>query len=169
MVDRGSFSNFMNDLTHVDGRVRSNAPLDKNTPLPEKWIPDKWSVICGRGRECFDHCKLVVILYIRIVFVIRFRYCNVTHAKPTHERHALFCFRFSGHTVYDLRQLYRWEPSISYLSRIKFEGIYCSENENGKNCNCNEDIRHYTRWFQSWWVCETGTCFRRVCAMLGEP
>ena len=70
MVDRGSFSNYMNDLTHVDGRVRSNAPLDKNTPLPENWIPDKWSVICGRGKECFDHCKLVICIRI----VIRFRY-----------------------------------------------------------------------------------------------
>ena len=55
MVDRGSFSNMMNDLTFIDERVRSHAPLDDMTPLPEGWKPNNWSVICGRGRDIFDH------------------------------------------------------------------------------------------------------------------
>jgi hypothetical protein len=55
MVDRGTFTDFMNDLSFVDERVRSHAPIDSNSPLPEHWVPDSWSVICGRGKECFEH------------------------------------------------------------------------------------------------------------------
>ena len=45
----------MNDLSFVDERVRCHAPLDRMTPLPTMWKPDNWSVICGRGRDAFDH------------------------------------------------------------------------------------------------------------------
>ena len=55
MVDRGSFSNMMNDLSFIDERVRCHAPLDRMTPLPAHWKPDNWSVVCGRGRDAFDH------------------------------------------------------------------------------------------------------------------
>ena len=55
MVDRGSFSNIMNDLSFIDERVRCHAPLERMTPLPTMWKPDNWSVICGRGRDAFDH------------------------------------------------------------------------------------------------------------------
>jgi hypothetical protein len=55
MVDRGTFTNIMHNLDFVDERVRSHAPIDNMTPMPERWQPDNWSVICGRGRECFEH------------------------------------------------------------------------------------------------------------------
>jgi hypothetical protein len=55
MVDRGTFTNIMHDLDFVDERVRSHAPIDNMTPMPEGWQPDNWSVICGRGKECFEH------------------------------------------------------------------------------------------------------------------
>ena len=76
MVDRGSFTNAnnvfsINDLTHVDDRVRSiNVPFKKNTPLPIGWSPDKWSVICGRGKECFDHCKFFKIKNPKVICYI---------------------------------------------------------------------------------------------------
>ena len=53
MVDRGSFS-FKNNLTFVDERVRSHAPVSKNVVLPEGWTPSPWSVLCGRGKDCFE-------------------------------------------------------------------------------------------------------------------
>lgn len=55
MVDRGTFSNVMLDLAHVDDRIRSCAPLGEMTPLPDDFIPDSWSVICGRGKYAFNH------------------------------------------------------------------------------------------------------------------
>ena len=55
MVDRGNFSNLMNDLDHVDYRIRSCVPLDGMTPLPVDFQPDCWSVICGRGKKVFNH------------------------------------------------------------------------------------------------------------------
>ena len=35
MVDRGSFS-FVNNLTFIDERVRSHAPISKNQEMPER-------------------------------------------------------------------------------------------------------------------------------------
>ena len=57
MVDRGSFTNIMNDLTFLDERVRSHVPIERMTPLAIDWQPDNWSVICGRGKECYEHCR----------------------------------------------------------------------------------------------------------------
>lgn len=57
MVDRGSFTNMLTDLSFVDERVRSQAPIDRMTPLPDDWTPNSWSVICGRGKECYEHGK----------------------------------------------------------------------------------------------------------------
>jgi hypothetical protein len=57
MVDRGSFSSDMSKLSFVDDRVLSYAPMVSETPLPDHWQPDAWSVICGRGKGCYDHCK----------------------------------------------------------------------------------------------------------------
>lgn len=57
MVDRGTFTNMMNDLSFVDERVRTHAPVDSMTPLGPGWQPDKWSVICARGKDSYDHCK----------------------------------------------------------------------------------------------------------------
>ena len=55
MVDRGNFTNMMNDLSYVNDKVRCTAPLDELTPLPPGWKPDNWSVICGRGKDVFSH------------------------------------------------------------------------------------------------------------------
>ena len=54
MVDRGSFS-MMNKLAFIDERVRAHAPVSRNEELPESWTPQPWSVLCGRGKDCFDH------------------------------------------------------------------------------------------------------------------
>ena len=54
MVDRGSFS-FVNNLTFIDERVRSHAPISKNQEMPENWTPQPWSVLCGRGKDCYEH------------------------------------------------------------------------------------------------------------------
>jgi hypothetical protein len=56
MVDRGSFSD-MRHLGFVDDCIRSYAPVDAKISLPDDWVPSPWSVICGRGKECFDHGK----------------------------------------------------------------------------------------------------------------
>ena len=53
-----SFSNFACDLSFVDERVRSHAPVDSMTPLPMNWQPDTSSVICGRGRDAYNHSTL---------------------------------------------------------------------------------------------------------------
>lgn len=55
MVDRGSFTNFSNDLSFVKPEVRSVAPVDSMVPLPEDFEPDNYSVICARGRDAFNH------------------------------------------------------------------------------------------------------------------
>ena len=58
MVDNGSFNPgniVVNELNHVDERVRDIVPLERNTPLPQGWVPGNWSIICGRGKECYDH------------------------------------------------------------------------------------------------------------------
>ena len=55
-----SFSNFACDLSFVDERVRSHAPVDSMTPLPMNWIPDNSSVICGRGRDAYNHSTLII-------------------------------------------------------------------------------------------------------------
>ena len=54
MVDRGSFS-MMNKLAFIDERVRAHAPVSRNEELPESWTPQPWSVLCGRGKDCFNH------------------------------------------------------------------------------------------------------------------
>ncbi len=56
MVDRGSFRD-MSHLSFVEDRLRSFAPTNTKTSLPDDWVPNAWSVICGRGKECYDHGK----------------------------------------------------------------------------------------------------------------
>ena len=53
MVDRGTFD--INNLVFVDERIRATAPVPKNNALPESWTPGPWSVLCGRGKECYNH------------------------------------------------------------------------------------------------------------------
>ncbi|CAB9514805.1 Nitrilase family, member 2 [Seminavis robusta] len=54
MVDRGlgnlsqSFIPFYGEVATIDQPVGSR-------DLPAGWVPDKWSVVCGRGREPFEH------------------------------------------------------------------------------------------------------------------
>ena len=59
-----SFSNFACDLSFVDERVRSHAPVDSMTPLPMNWIPDNSSVICGRGRDAYNHSTLLLRAFV---------------------------------------------------------------------------------------------------------
>jgi hypothetical protein len=54
MVDRGSFRD-LSHLSFVDDRVRSFAYTNIKKSLPDDWAPNAWSVICGRGKECYDH------------------------------------------------------------------------------------------------------------------
>jgi hypothetical protein len=64
MVDRGRF-NDMSDLQYLDERIRSQAPLRKKTPLPKGFQLTEWSVLCGRGKNCFNHGKLIQVVYVR--------------------------------------------------------------------------------------------------------
>jgi hypothetical protein len=64
MVDRGRF-NDMSDLHYLDDRIRSQAPLRKKTPLPKGFQPNEWSVLCGRGKNSFNHGKLIQVASMR--------------------------------------------------------------------------------------------------------
>ena len=57
MVSYENSSSMMFDLTHyLDNRVIDVfAPHDDRAPLPCDFPPDSWSVICGRGKQAFDH------------------------------------------------------------------------------------------------------------------
>ena len=54
MVDRASFTttHLINLPSFVDQRVLSRKA---NRELPVGWTPDNWSVICGRGKDCYEH------------------------------------------------------------------------------------------------------------------
>jgi len=57
MVDRGSFAVYNNDLSFVDERVRAYIPQVEDRLLPRGFELSPWTVICGRGRECYNNGK----------------------------------------------------------------------------------------------------------------
>ncbi|CAB9514806.1 Nitrilase family, member 2 [Seminavis robusta] len=52
MVDRGCFK--QQEIQFLDEKITIKA-LVKSKKLPESFAPDNWSVICGRGKECYNH------------------------------------------------------------------------------------------------------------------
>ena len=56
MVDRGTLD-INRDLSFVDPRIRSQAPVDRMVVLPPQFTPGNWDVICQRGRDSFDHSE----------------------------------------------------------------------------------------------------------------
>ena len=58
MMLRASFTTtHLNNISaFVDQQVLLRAAERKaNKVLPGSWTPDNWSVICGRGKECYEH------------------------------------------------------------------------------------------------------------------
>ena len=58
MMLRASFTTtHLNNISaFVDQQVLLRAAERKaNKVLPESWTPDNWSVVCGRGKDCYEH------------------------------------------------------------------------------------------------------------------
>ena len=55
MVDRGQIEAQVNILfEHDDETVTINAPVSKRL-LPASFQPTEWTILCGRGRDAYDH------------------------------------------------------------------------------------------------------------------
>lgn len=55
MVDRGHIDQQVNiHFEEEDESVTINAPVRRGV-MPSSFEPTEWSVICGRGRDCYDH------------------------------------------------------------------------------------------------------------------
>lgn len=55
MVDRGSFK--QQEIVFLDDeRITIHANVESSA-LSKNFEPDNWSVIIGRGKECYDHSK----------------------------------------------------------------------------------------------------------------
>ncbi|CAB9502990.1 Nitrilase family, member 2 [Seminavis robusta] len=52
MVDRGNFK--QQQICFLDESIVIQAKMDSKN-LPPSFKPDNWSVICGRGKECYGH------------------------------------------------------------------------------------------------------------------
>jgi hypothetical protein len=60
MVDRSSpyyDSNMSTSLPQSQEEASSKAEDECMGWLPPDFVPEKWEVICQRGKECFDHGK----------------------------------------------------------------------------------------------------------------
>ena len=59
MVDRGTLD-INKDLSFVDPRIRSQAPVDRMILLPPGFSPTNWDVICQRGKDSYEHSTLYI-------------------------------------------------------------------------------------------------------------
>ena len=41
--------------SQIDDRNGNTIPVDRATPLPPGYTPGPWTVICGRGKQWFNH------------------------------------------------------------------------------------------------------------------
>ena len=45
--------------SQTGGRAGTTIPVDRATPLPPGYTPGPWTVICGRGKQWFNHGELL--------------------------------------------------------------------------------------------------------------
>jgi hypothetical protein len=101
MVDRGSLSERVivpildHHLNHVDSRILVTSARGNRKFLPEDWVPDNWSVLCGRGKECFHHgtcsgrcfrCLVVCIASLLFSAYSRPLNCSLSQKKTVGNR-----------------------------------------------------------------------------------
>jgi hypothetical protein len=47
----------MSDMSYLDDGIRSQATFYKKAAMPKEYEPDSWTVICGRGKDFFNHSE----------------------------------------------------------------------------------------------------------------
>ena len=53
MVDKGNLNWKM--IPVVDERIKKQAPIARGSNLPDGFEPGPWTVMCGRGRDCYNN------------------------------------------------------------------------------------------------------------------